>query len=341
MVKSLQRDSWKTFLDHQCNKRFCLFSDLVNLEVSTLLTCIKFVYWCFLTNFIFSKSLIFPLYSDIKLYIKIFLFWCFINVFPFTNIPGPHCNTNLSQITGLCLITCVEIPCFTNLFLYLSPSYLPHFKAYLLLYKMEYFDCHSSLLHDFIIETRGVGTNLGVVRPGRGSGGVTPSGDPRGKGQSPWWGSGGKGPWKPVLLKNLNHNLYSKLIWDYYKMGCVILTRKLFNLPIRLFPLFFVFFFFFFNAEKWCGRPAVAVPTPLLSTKVSSMSQILHYLCHSFLRKNWFSMCFHTHELLQGLQWTNTIRNKLEYSRPTKYLHCNCTCMVAAIFDERKKWSSS
>ena len=66
------------------------------------------------------------------------------------------------------------------------------------------------------------------------------------KGQSPWWGSGGKAPWKPVLKKKLNHNLYSKLIWDYYKMGCVILTRKLFNLPIRVSPLISVFFFFSF-----------------------------------------------------------------------------------------------
>ena len=62
------------------------------------------------------------------------------------------CNTNLSQITGLCIITCWcwNPICFTNLFFYLSSSYLPHFKAYLLLYKMEYFDCRSSLLHDFI-----------------------------------------------------------------------------------------------------------------------------------------------------------------------------------------------
>ena len=78
------------------------------------------------------------------------------------------------------------------------------------------------------------------------------------KGQSPWWGSRGETPWKPALLKNLNHNLYSKLIWDYYKMGCVILTRKLFNLLknrlIFFSPLFFcLFFYFFFNAEKWCG----------------------------------------------------------------------------------------
>ena len=42
-------------------------------------------------------------------------------------------------------------------------------------------------------------------------------------------------------------------------MGCVILTRKLFNLPIRVSPIFFPFFFFFIylfiiNAEKWCGQ---------------------------------------------------------------------------------------
>ena len=72
------------------------------------------------------------------------------------------------------------------------------------------------------------------------------------KGQSSWWGSGGEAPWKPALFQNLNYNLYSKLIWDYYKMGCVILTRKLFNLPIcqswRCISIsgFFLFCFFFF-----------------------------------------------------------------------------------------------
>ena len=45
------------------------------------------------------------------------------------------------------------------------------------------------------------------------------------KGQSPWWGSGGKVPWKPALFKNLNHNLYSKLTWDYNTKGlCDIIT---------------------------------------------------------------------------------------------------------------------
>ena len=39
---------------------------------------------------------------------------------------------------------------------------------------------------------RGVGTNLEVVRPGRGSGGVTPSGDPRGR--APGGGQGAKPP---------------------------------------------------------------------------------------------------------------------------------------------------
>ena len=39
---------------------------------------------------------------------------------------------------------------------------------------------------------RGVGTNLKVVRPGRGSGGVTPSGDPRGR--APGGGQGAKPP---------------------------------------------------------------------------------------------------------------------------------------------------
>ena len=48
-------------------------------------------------------------------------------------------------------------------------------------------------------------------------------------------------------------------------MGCVILTRKLFNLAIRVSPLlcclfvfvvvvFFLFIYLFFNAEKWCGQ---------------------------------------------------------------------------------------
>ena len=82
---------------------------------------------------------------------------------------------------------------------------------------------------------------------------MTSSGDPRGRAPG---GVRGEDPWKPALFKNLNHNLYSKLIWDYYKMGCVILTRKLFNLPIFFFlNIFFLFLFlFFFNAEKWCGQ---------------------------------------------------------------------------------------
>ena len=49
------------------------------------------------------------------------------------------------------------------------------------------------------------------------------------KRQSPWWGSGSEAPWKPALFKNSNHNLYSKLIWDYYKIGCVISTYKFAN----------------------------------------------------------------------------------------------------------------
>ena len=51
---------------------------------------------------------------------------------------------------------------------------------------------------------RGVRTNLEVVQPGRGSEGCDPQ---RGsKGQSPF------APWKPALFKNLNHNLYNKLL---------------------------------------------------------------------------------------------------------------------------------
>ena len=59
-------------------------------------------------------------------------------------------------------------------------------------------------------QTRGVGTSLEVLRPGRGSGGVTPSGDPRGR--APGGGQGAKPPGSQRFKKNLNHKLYSKLI---------------------------------------------------------------------------------------------------------------------------------
>ena len=98
-------------------------------------------------------------------------------------------------------------------------------------------------------------------------------GDPQrgSKGQSPWWGSGGKAPWKPALLKKLNHNLYSKLIWDYYKMGCVILTRSCSTYQFAFLHLFLFFFsfrffsFIFFYAKSGAAKAtlAVAVPTPL------------------------------------------------------------------------------
>ena len=45
----------------------------------------------------------------------------------------------------------------------------------------------------------GVGTNLEVVRPGQGSGGLTPSGDPRGR--APGEGQGAKPPGSQRFLK--------------------------------------------------------------------------------------------------------------------------------------------
>ena len=74
-------------------------------------------------------------------------------------------------------------------------------------------------------------------------------------------GSGGEAPWKPALFKNLNHNLYGKLIWDYYKIGCVIFTEScstyqfanLGDAAAYVFR-FFLYFLFFLNAEKWCGQ---------------------------------------------------------------------------------------
>ena len=83
---------------------------------------------------------------------------------------------------------------------------------------------------------------------------------PRGgsKGQSPWWGSGGKAPWKPALFKNLNHNLYSKLIWDYCNFFFV-----LFFFCLSVSGYFFNFFFLMLKSGAAKAAPAVAVPTPL------------------------------------------------------------------------------
>ena len=102
------------------------------------------------------------------------------------------------------------------------------------------------------------------------------------KGQRPWWGSGGEAPWKPALLKNLNHNLYSKLIWDYYKMGCVILTGKLFNLPF-FFSFFVSVFFLMLKSGATKAAPAVAVPTPLVFTfKLTACLGFLQKFLHLY-----------------------------------------------------------
>ena len=112
----------------------------------------------------------------------------------------------------------------TYTFVYLHVLLVPYMQSYVYwtktFSKTFYISTHCDFNHQWVSCSRGVGTNLEVVRRGRGC-------DPQrgSKGRSPWWG--------PAVFKNLNHNLYSKLIWDYYKMGCVILTRKLFNLPIR------------------------------------------------------------------------------------------------------------
>ena len=55
------------------------------------------------------------------------------------------------------------------------------------------------LLSFVIIGGMGVGTNLEVVRPGLGSGGVTPSGDPRGRVRG--GGQGAKPPGSQRFLK--------------------------------------------------------------------------------------------------------------------------------------------
>ena len=48
-------------------------------------------------------------------------------------------------------------------------------------------------------------------------------------------------------------------------MGCVILTRKLFNLPIFFFIFCFcLFVFFMLKSGAAKAAPAVAVPTPLV-----------------------------------------------------------------------------
>ena len=73
--------------------------------------------------------------------------------------------------------------------------------------------------------------------------------DPQGgsKGQSPW--SGGEAPWKLAFKKklnpNLNLNLYSKLIWDYYKMDCDGLVLWITRVRTRATSTFHNSFFFF------------------------------------------------------------------------------------------------
>ena len=106
----------------------------------------------------------------------------------------------------------------------------------------------------------------------RGSGGCTPSGDPRGR--APWWGSGAKPP---------EVSAFSKMRLEFvHQVDGTIITKLLTKS---------LYFFSFFKAEKWygqcrIGRSASDAPahanerkarglTPTTSAKCESECQLL------------------------------------------------------------------